>query len=230
MAIDNSIYKLNEQDYSHKPRVQYHIEGQTASIRPFDPNDKLDIKRLAQIMASDKVQKFMDDVKEEDRSKKTLQEWVAGSDGQPEFLFAVSGSRSHPELAETEIGEVQGFIYAYKLNGNTRNSLFNRNLITEEEFNLQGIETGYAMHPDAPSHQISSACRTACVYIDQLVHKDNQQITKPNTLFIARVNRENTKSQFALESAGYENRGLQGADIVYVLNWDKLNDKLSSSK
>ena len=222
---------LSEQDYIKNPRIQEKFYGETAAIRPFDANDKLDIDALLKISSNPDVQKWMDmsEVQDEkgniDQNK--VLEWAKEQTGD-RVLYAVSGSPIHSE--SKDVGEVQGFVYIYPVSQES-SECFNKSGINIPNTKLS--EVSFATLPGAKSRQVASATRKAIK-----AYAGGQGLSHHETIFISTNDPKNEKSRNVLQACGFDKVGeayydrdaeKQGKkDEIHKLNPNKLDQILIS--
>ncbi len=239
-GIGREIFKLPVKDYSNVPGEQKKIIGQTSAIRRFDTGDREDLLRLRDIIKSEKVKKWMDDLNLTHRKIiDWANEWGTNTGGADEegplnsYIFAVSGS---PEtVISDEVGEVQGFVYFYRSPDEEVN--FAR---LREKFpgvlpkpDSSTYEISAAAHQEASSHQIASGIRQACIGVDRNIREQNggnETQVEPETQIVAYIDPRNIKSKRAFEAAGFKRIGRLKydaesvtMDYVYILDWQALN-------
>lgn len=201
-------------------REQIRYIGEKTALRFFNLKDPRDLKRVEETLADKSVMNFtegIDDITTKDikrwltryKDKKRINNW--------EVCYLASGSIG---ARQEEFGEIQGFINFYP-------SEDSRKFLPEKYREAkQIVEIGYARYPWSKPGQMSSAIRQACMEINKL---------KGDMVITALIKVENNASIKTIEDSCFDNcgnvqvkneKGEDENDILFILNWDKLNTRL----
>ena len=216
---------------------QKSIIGQRAAIREVNLNDPDEIRRLMTIDQSPGHIKWFNSKPEDFTAmdEEGILEFVTAPGHR---LFVVSGSSQHSDINKShEVGKLQGWV---KVNPDdeTRVVELREKKIVPQNY-LPIIEISYAKLPDAPSGQKASGVRQVCIEAVKLNREHKPQRDYPNLSIVAYVIDDergtNEDSIPVLEAAGFEEKGkvrydedASQPDRVFVLNWEKLDEKLKS--
>jgi hypothetical protein len=210
----------------------YHVPGENAAIRFFDPDSVSDLQSMQAILKGRESKKWMDDAAPLTISD--YQDW-AGTHTHEHFLFAVLDARNP---TPSVLINVHGFVYLYseKTEKFRVKRMVKRNLLPEGTDPYRCLEISFAAKPrdsgvQAGSGLIGSAVRQSCQQVSLLL---DGQADPQNPLYLfAFVDLNNGPAQRTLESAGFEARGHMRYDwdsqedsVFYLLNWQKLQEKI----
>jgi len=201
-------------------REQLRYVGEKSAIRFFNPQDPEDLRRMGETLKDKSVAAFIEDIG--NMSTGDIKNWLTRYKDEKrienwEICYLVSGSVG---VKPEEFGEVQGFINFYP-EEDSRKFLPEKYKKTKEI-----VEIGYGRYPQSKPGLMSSAIRQACMEINKL---------KGNTVITILVREENNASIKTAEDACFDNYGVingkdeQGRDerdILFILNWDRLNTRL----
>lgn len=207
----------------------YHIPGENAAIRFFDPDSVSDLEALQQILKGKESKKWMDDA-----SALTIsdyQDW-AGTHTHEHFLFAVLDARDPSPQALTQI---HGFVYLYseKAEKFRVKRMVKRGMLPAGTNPHSCLEVSFAAKPRAEGVQqgsglIGSATRQSCQQVKLLREDDSSDRLK----LFAFIDLQNEPARRTLVSAGFEPGGTlrydwdsQEDSEFFLLNWKKLQEK-----
>lgn len=207
----------------------FHLPGQSAFIRKFEPDSENDFLAMQDIMEQVPVQQWMDNIGELDQ--KAYEEW-AGDTSDDSFLFAVHNAAGKTIL---EVDSVLGFVYFYSGDEEKQKVPQMQALgILPVVENRWVLEVSFAKRTrrtlQAPVQGlVSSALRQACLWVHmKLAAMQN----RPVEIF-AFIDPRNEPARRTLESSGFVKRGMMRYDAdsledneVYVLDWQALSGKL----
>lgn len=221
---ESLIESLEIQTYDKNPRQQEGTIGEKSTIREIDPTDRIDVRRVFDIDRQDAVKKFM--VGEE----KTEQESIDWASKQV-HMFAVSGALENS--SENEKGELQGWIWFANDEKERLERAQALGLMTPAE-GAEALEASFAKLEGSAEKQMSSGLRQACTKVARIRVSEDDDKLMPDTVITAYARAENVASVRVLEASGFVNRGEivydptddPEPDILYVLDWEKLNNIL----
>lgn len=208
-------------------REQVRYVGEKTALRFFNLKDPEDLNRMEETITNNSVRAFVeglggmnaDDIKRWLTDKINAVPW--------EVCYMVSGSMS---VKPEEFGEIQGFINFYPDEPS-------RELLPEKYREAkQVIGIGYARYPEGRHGQISGAIRQSCMEINKL--KGNATVGTPDMVIVALCREDNKASIKTAEDACFDNYGVingkdeQGRDekdILFILNWNRLNTRLHNN-
>ena len=216
---------------------QKSIVGQHAAIREVNTSDPDEIRRLMEIDRSPGHIKWFNSRPEDFTSmnETEMRDFVADPN---HHLYIVSGSSLHNEIRKrSEVGRLQGWVKVNPDDDKRVEELRNQKIIPQNK--LPVFEISYAKHPDAPSGQMASGVRQVCIEGVKLNLVLDPESNRPYMSIVAYVIDDergtNKESIQVLEASGFEEKrkviydeAASRPDRVFVLNWEKLDEKLKS--
>lgn len=220
---------LNEVLAEHQ---EIQVIGQKSAVGLIDTEDKTDMLRVNLIDKDSKVDELM--ISTPCTSARELMKWCKGNKN--EFLFAIRGSEG---VGNLEKGELQGWVYFYQEDKKRLRELERRGIISLPP-KAKIFEISYAKIPWSPKGQVASGIRQALI----LLPKEWERRNKLGSIFYEIYNKQvlvtayidpakNSESRYVLENCGFIKKGSikydetpEREDDVYVLDWDKLYEKL----
>lgn len=218
---ESLIGGLEVQSYgAHNPREQGGTVGEKSAIREIDPTDRIDVQRIFDIDRRGAVKKFM--VGKEKTEQESI-DWA----NLDVHMFAVSGSEGVPK---SEVGELQGWIWFARDKKERLERTQDQGLLTLAD-GAELLEVSFAKYESAPPGQMASGLRQACDKVARLRVSEEDAKLIPDTIITAYVSPENIDSIHVLEASGFVAKGeivydpaeSGETDVLYVLDWNKLN-------
>jgi len=191
-----------------------HLPSEPATCRYFDPDSYSDYQAVLQMLVSESVNRWMEEVG--DITWEEYQHWARVED-KVSYLFAI-----------TDPDQVVGFVYYYcKADELERiNRLLARHPLKDSPPDSNYLEISFAKtNAPTPSGLISSAVRQTCLQLRNLYHT---QFHQPLTI-LAFIDPQNQPARRLVENCGFEiidsikyNPQDSQDDLVYQLIWLKL--------
>lgn len=232
------IESLPLQDYSKLPkgRVITIVEGERSGLRLIDFKDRVDMLRFREIdrgLPSEFEDTCLSD--EETIREIRLSRPRRKMGREQEWYFGITVAEG---VEENEVGELQGWVSIYQ--DERALELVKKSILPSGTPKESVFEVSYAKYQGAARGAISSGLRQVCLRFSQInaaVHqKEDEKVLSPSFFITSYVKSSNEASIRVLKAAGFEDKGALATKDgkieyrVYVLDWDKLHQKLKEKQ
>ncbi len=167
-------------------------DGKVYRVRFFDAESFNDIRDLREIVQSEGVQEWMNNVR--NMSHRHYRRWMNEHGEDNSFLFAIEG----PDPFRPDIQRIHGFVYVYP-----------------SEIMVGFLEVSYAKRPGAPSGLTTPALRETCLLVKEALLEKYGNSFLPK--MIAEIERGNEPSIKVAEKVGFvktRNFDREGKDLI----------------
>lgn len=252
--FDPGSINFDFKDYSVKPRVLWHIPGQTAMIGPIDAEDAQTLHRFYIL---ERWKRFTDIFV--GQTTKTLKKLVSSNSSTYDELdlsnrlnkmYGIFGGKNGKP---GEIGELQGGSFIYRLSRNSRKIISHDQKLISQIENVSGstfqpyylTEISWFKSPYAQEKHMGAGIRQILarehhptqnqeIKMRNPFPKNDTKVDNKNYIFVAFILPENMDSKHVANSVGMEyageidrtEDGIPEHVEVWVLNRDKLNQRI----
>ncbi len=216
--------------------IQTQYSGERSAIRWANPSDPQDLERLRIIDQDAERIEWFESVPEDYKYMGDSALAKFATDTSKQLLYAVSGAPEVPGLLTSEVGELQGWIWVKRDDQTRIDQMVEQGIVPAEKASSSNIfEICYARLNSAPSLQIASGLRQACAELARIDSAINPDADEPRLVLACYIIPGNDKSIRVMDAAGFESSGhiqydeeASEPDILYTINWTKLNTILKT--